>query len=165
MKLCDLDNSFVVYIGTHGDVGANSADVILPSAAYTEKYATYVNLEGRAQLGQKATFPPGDAKEDWAIFRALSAHLGAPLPFDSLEELRTLMYKTVPTLANIGGLDAADMGAFASLKVSGEISSTPLLSTITDYSHSNPIARASAIMDDCKAAKAAAIAEATGTNG
>ena len=165
MKLCDLDNSFVVYIGTHGDVGANSADVILPSAAYTEKYATYVNLEGRAQLGQKATFPPGDAKEDWAIFRALSAHLGAPLPFDSLEELRTLMYKTVPTLANIGGLDAADMGAFANLKISGEISSTPLLSTITDYYHSNPIARASAIMDDCKAAKAAAIAEATGTNG
>ncbi|MBL1242681.1 MAG: NADH-quinone oxidoreductase subunit G [OCS116 cluster bacterium] len=165
MKLCDLDNSFIVYMGSHGDVGANSADVILPSAAYTEKNATYVNLEGRAQQGIKATFAPGDAKEDWAILRALSTHLGQQLPFDNLDELRIKMYQEAPQLANIGSLDAADISAFAKIKISGDISSTPLVSTITDYYHTNPIARASKIMDDCKAAKVIAKSEATGTNG
>ncbi|NRA89460.1 MAG: molybdopterin-dependent oxidoreductase [Rhizobiales bacterium] len=165
MRLCDLDNSFVVYMGTHGDVGANSADVILPSSAYTEKYATYVNLEGRPQLGQKATFAPGDAKEDWAILRALSAHLGKTLPFDSLEELRTKMYKVAPHFAHVGNLATSDMSDIKNITISGEISSTPLTSTITDYYHSNPIARASTIMDNCKAAKLAANLEATGTNG
>ncbi len=164
MKLCDLDNSFVVYIGSHGDVGANSANVILPSAAYTEKFATYVNLEGRAQLGKKATFAPGDAKEDWTILRALSTHLGQELPFDSLEELRQHMYKAAPHFAHIGTISPSDLSGLKGQTISGDISSTPLSSTIIDYYHSNPIARASSIMDNCKAAKAAHL-EATGTNG
>ncbi len=165
MKLCDLDNSFVVYMGSHGDVGANSADIILPSAAYTEKFATYINLEGRAQLGHKATFAPGNAKDDWAIIRALSDHLGHKLPFDSLEALRSKMFDIAPHFAHIGSQSAGDMSQLQSQKISGDISSTPLNSTIADYYHTNPIARASKIMDDCKAAKLAAISEATGTNG
>ena len=65
--------AFVVYQGTHGDKGAHRADVILPGAAYTEKSGIYVNTEGRVQMGDRATFPPGEAREDWAILRALSA--------------------------------------------------------------------------------------------
>ncbi len=75
---------FKVYIGHHGDRGARGADVILPAAAYAEKAGTYVNLEGRVQRGERAAFPPGDAREDWTIFRALSAVLGQTLPFDDL---------------------------------------------------------------------------------
>ena len=77
-----LGKAFVVYLGTHGDAGAHRADVILPGAAYTEKSGTYVNTEGRVQLAKRAVFPPGDAREDWAILRALSDVLGQPLPFD-----------------------------------------------------------------------------------
>ena len=76
----DMGKAFVVYVGTHGDAGAHRADVILPSAAYTEKSGTYVNTEGRVQLAERAVFPPGDAKEDWAILRALSAVLGSRCP-------------------------------------------------------------------------------------
>ena len=82
-----LGDAFVVYLGTHGDAGAHRADVILPGAAYTEKSGTYVNTEGRVQMAARAAFPPGDAREDWAILRALSEVLGHRLPFDSLAEL------------------------------------------------------------------------------
>ena len=78
-------DAFVVYLGTHGDVGAHRADVILPGAAYTEKSGLYVNSEGRAQRGERAVFPKGEAREDWAILRALSGVIGSPLPYDSLE--------------------------------------------------------------------------------
>ena len=79
-----LGEAFVVYLGTHGDAGAHRADVILPGAAYTEKSGTYVNTEGRVQMTDRAAFPPGEAREDWAILRALSDVLGKRLPFDSL---------------------------------------------------------------------------------
>ncbi len=83
--------AFVVYVGTHGDKGAHRADVILPGAAYTEKTGTYVNTEGRPQFAERAVFPPGDAREDWAILRALSDAIGARLPFDSLGALRAAL--------------------------------------------------------------------------
>ena len=91
-----LGDAFVVYIGTHGDAGAHRADVILPGAAYTEKSAIYVNTEGRVQMAARAAFPPGDAREDWAILRALSDVLGKRLPFDSLPELRARALRRAP---------------------------------------------------------------------
>ena len=99
-----LGKAFVIYQGSHGDAGAHRADVILPGAAYTEKSATYVSTEGRVQMTSKAAFPPGEAKEDWAIVRALSAQAGQTLPYDSLPALRAAMYKVAPALA---GLDVA----------------------------------------------------------
>src|SRR5512136_280216 len=99
---------FVVYIGTHGDRGAHRADVILPGAAYTEKSATYVNTEGRPQLASRAGFAPGEAREDWAILRALSDVLGARLPFDSLGQLRSQLYAAHPGLARIDQVAAGD---------------------------------------------------------
>ncbi|HZV20433.1 MAG TPA: NADH-quinone oxidoreductase subunit NuoG, partial [Hyphomicrobiales bacterium] len=92
-------NAFVIYQGSHGDRGARLADIVLPGAAYTEKNGTYVNTEGRVQLAERAVFPPGDAREDWAIIRALSEHLGAKLPFDSHRDLRLALYKEFPHFA------------------------------------------------------------------
>ena len=92
---------FVVYIGSHGDAGAHRADVILPAATYTEKSATFVNTEGRVQMTNRAAFAPGEAKEDWAILRALSAKLGAVLPFNSLQELRNQLYTAHPHLTEL----------------------------------------------------------------
>jgi NADH-quinone oxidoreductase subunit G len=96
-------NSFKVYVGHHGDKGAHHADVILPAASYVEKAGTFVNLEGRVQIAQQAVFAPGEAREDWKIFRALSEALGKPLPFDTLAQLRAAMIAEVPAL----GLDGA----------------------------------------------------------
>ena len=88
---------FKVYVGHHGDKGAAQADLVLPGAAYSEKHGTYVNIEGRVQRGERAVFPPGDAREDWTIFRALSDLLGKPLPFDSFDQLRAAMIADVPS--------------------------------------------------------------------
>ena len=98
LDLADTGSAFVIYQGHHGDRGAARADVVLPGCAYTEKDATYVNTEGRVQLGRRAVFPPGEAREDWAIVRALSGALGRPLPFDSLRELRQRMREAHPHL-------------------------------------------------------------------
>src|SRR5262249_16870635 len=101
----------VIYIGTHGDRGAHRADIVLPGAAYTEKNATWVNTEGRVQYGQRATFPKGEAKEDWTILRALSALIGKTLPYDSLAQLRDKMIADHPTFGHVdyapGAADAA----------------------------------------------------------
>ena len=137
--------AFVIYQGTHGDRGAHRADVILPGAAYTEKSATYVNTEGRVQMANRAAFPPGDAREDWAILRALSDVLGQQLPFDSLPALRRALYAEHPHFAAVGEVDAGDAGrrstALAGLggAPSGRPSSTP----VADFYLTNPIARAS----------------------
>ena len=102
----DVDRGpFVVYVGTHGDAGAHRADVILPGAAYPEKSGLYVNTEGRVQMAARASFPPGDAREDWAIMRALSDHLGARLPYDSLAQLRQAIFAAHPHLQRIGTVD------------------------------------------------------------
>ncbi len=144
--------AFVVYIGTHGDRGANRADVILPGAAYTEKSGLYVNTEGRVQLASRVIFPPGEAREDWAILRALSAALGHPLPFDSLAELRKKLVAAHPHFARIDQIEAgqaSDVARLASL--SAVALKDGFASTVRDFYLTNPIARASAVMAECSA--------------
>jgi len=144
--------AFVVYIGTHGDNGAHRADVILPGAAYPEKSGLYINTEGRVQLGNRASFPPGDAREDWSILRALSDLLGVKLPYDSLPALRGALFKERPQLARIGQIVAtgpADIRQLSAMK--GDVDKAPFRSVIDDYYLTNPIARASAVMAECSA--------------
>ncbi|HEV7406969.1 MAG TPA: NADH-quinone oxidoreductase subunit NuoG, partial [Bradyrhizobium sp.] len=144
------DGTFVVYIGTHGDRGAHRADVILPGAAYTEKSGIYVNTEGRVQMANRAAFPPGDAREDWAIIRALSDVLGKKLPYDSLSALRQAMFKATPHLMRIDQIEAADAFAIKTLAgKGGSVEKTPFKSPVQDYYLTNPIARASAVMAEC----------------
>jgi NADH-quinone oxidoreductase subunit G len=144
--------AFVVYIGTHGDRGAHRADVILPGAAYTEKSGIYVNTEGRPQLANRAAFPPGDAREDWAILRALSEHLGAKLGYDSLAELRRAMISVHPHLGKLGRIERADAGAIEEIaKLGGKTEKAAFKSPVEDFYLTNPIARASAIMAECSA--------------
>ena len=154
LDLSGLGSTFVIYQGTHGDAGAHRADVILAGAAYTEKQITYVNTEGRPQMTNRASFAPGDAREDWAILRALSDSLSATLPWDNLHELRAAMYKAAPHLARIDTVEKADAAAMAGLAgVSGNMSSDAFRTRITDFYMTNPIARASRIMADCSAVK------------
>ena len=144
--------AFVVYIGTHGDTGAHRADVILPGAAYTEKSGIYVNTEGRVQMASRASFPPGDAREDWAIFRALSEVFGVKLPYDSLSTLRVALFKERPQLARVGQIipsGPADIRQLAAQK--GQVQKAPFRAAIGDYYLTNPIARASAVMAECSA--------------
>jgi len=144
--------AFVVYIGSHGDRGAHRADVILPGAAYPEKSGLYVNTEGRVQMANRAAFPPGDAREDWAILRALSEALGAKLPYDSLAQLRRQMFAAHPHLMRIDEIaagDAADIGKLA--KLGGEAGKAAFKSPVSDFYLTNPIARASAVMAECSA--------------
>ena len=116
-----LGNAFVIYQGSHGDKGAHRADVILPGAAYTEKDAIYVNTEGRPQMTARAVFPPGEAREDWKILRALSGALGKPLPFDSTQALRAKLFEAHPHLALLDQIDPADSAAHrASRQATGE---------------------------------------------
>jgi NADH-quinone oxidoreductase subunit G len=149
-------DAFVVYMGTHGDAGAHRADVILPAAAYTEKDGLYVNTEGRPQLAERAVFPKGDAREDWAILRALSERLDATLPYDTLEQLRTKLYADHPSF---GQVDHAATGAALDLTAvgaKGDVSDAPFASPIKDFYFTNPIARASVTMAECSASVAAA---------
>ena len=143
--------AFVVYQGTHGDRGAARADVILPGAAYTEKSATWVNTEGRVQMGNRAGFPPGDAREDWAILRALSDVLGHRLPFDSLSALRKALYAAHPHFAAIGSLAPGDVaGAVERLAgLGGSTGGAAFASPVTDFYLTNPIARASRVLAEC----------------
>ncbi len=144
--------AFVIYLGTHGDKGAHRADVILPGAAYTEKSGTYVNTEGRVQLSPRAAFPPGDAREDWAILRALSGAIGQTLPFNSLAQLRKALYAAVPQMARLDQIEAGDSGDIAKLAAAGGApSSAPFRNAIQDFYLTNPIARASAVMAECSA--------------
>ena len=150
--------AFVVYIGTHGDQGAQRADVILPGAAYPEKSGLYVNTEGRVQIAARASFPPGDAREDWAILRALSDVLGQRLPYDSLPALRQALFKAYPHLARLDQITpgvGTDVVALAGR--GGTPDRAPFTAAIDDYYFTNPIARASAIMAECSA-----IAESAG---
>src|SRR5262245_45494885 len=144
--------AFVVYIGSHGDNGAHRADVILPGAAYPEKSGIYVNTEGRVQMSGRATFPPGEAREDWAIFRALSDVLGVKLPYDSLAALRQALFKEKPQLQRIGQILPGGPADVRQLSmVGGNIDKAPFAAAIDDFYLTNPIARASAIMAECSA--------------
>jgi len=145
-------SAFVVYIGTHGDAGAHRADVILPGSTYTEKSGTYVNTEGRVQMANRAGFAPGDAKEDWAIFRALSDVLGHRLPFDSLAQLRAKLYADHPHLAGIDEIAAGNPADIANVaKLGGALGKGAFVSPVQDFYLTNPIARASAVMAECSA--------------
>jgi NADH-quinone oxidoreductase subunit G len=150
-------SAFVVYIGTHGDRGAHRADIILPGAAYPEKSGLYVNTEGRVQLANRAAFPPGDAREDWAILRALSDVLGRRLPFDSLLQLRQLLYKEFPHFLRLDQIAPGERAHVEKLaEAAGQYDRAPLRSPIADFYLTNPIARASAIMAECSALHSAA---------
>ena len=143
---------FTVYIGSHGDEGAHGADVILPAATYTEKSGTWVNTEGRVQMGNRAGFAPGDAREDWAIIRALSDVLGKRLPFDSLSELRAKLYAAHPHFAEIDTIAPGASGEIAALaQKAGEMAKSVFASPVKDFYLTNPIARASAVMAECSA--------------
>ncbi|GEQ96690.1 NADH-quinone oxidoreductase [Iodidimonas gelatinilytica] len=156
-----LQDCFTVYIGSHGDHGVRHADVVLPAAAYTEKSGLYINMEGRVQMGERANFPPGDAREDWTIFRALSDVLGKTLPFDSFDALRAALYKELPHLMDIDSLPKAAWGDFGE---PGDIARGPIALPIHDFYQTNPIARASDTMAECSALKRSK-GEATGTHG
>jgi NADH-quinone oxidoreductase subunit G len=142
----DLGSAFVVYQGHHGDRGARRADVVLPGVAYTEKDGTYVNTEGRAQLGRRAVFPPGEAREDWKIVRALSASIGRPLPFDTLRELRRRMWEAHPTLAEADVVSGAAWGPFGE---TGPLEAKQFQYPIDDFYRTDPISRASETMARC----------------
>jgi len=161
MDMSAFGNAFVVYIGTHGDRGAHGADVILPGAAYTEKSGTYVNTEGRVQMADRAGFPPGDAREDWAILRALSAVLGKTLPFDSLGALRALLCEAHPHFLSIDAIEVGSSADVAELaKGAGKMEAAGFANAITEFYLTNPIARASAVMAECSALAKARAAEA-----
>ena len=162
-----LGKAFVIYQGSHGDRGAHRADVILPGAAYTEKDATYVNTEGRPQMTARAVFPPGEAREDWKIVRALSGALGQALPFNTAAELRAKMCAACPHLALIDQILAADTGAIERLAAqgAGKTGRERFGEAITDFYLTNPIARASEIMASLSAMHATSADEATGTHG
>ncbi|MEK9679444.1 MAG: NADH-quinone oxidoreductase subunit NuoG [Rhodospirillaceae bacterium] len=157
-----LGNAFVIYQGHHGDAGAHRADVILPGAAYTEKNGTYVNTEGRVQQAALAAFPPGDAKEDWAIIRALSDKVGKTLPYNSLGELRARMLEVNPLLGEVDEIADGEWGDFG---VSGAISAEPLTQPIENFFMTDPISRASITMAECTAVANGEDERATGTDG
>jgi NADH-quinone oxidoreductase subunit G len=146
-------DAFVVYLGTHGDTGAHRADVILPGAAYTEKAGLYVNTEGRVQRGERATFPKGEAKEDWTILRALSERLGAKLPYDSLDQLRAKLFADHPSFGQLDYAPGSSPTSFdlAGLGAPGELSDAALASSVRAFHLTNPIARASVTMAECAA--------------
>ena len=146
-----LENAFVIYQGSHGDKGAHVADIILPAAAYTEKDGLYVNTEGRVQMGVAAVSPKGEAKEDWAIIRALSGHMKRELPYDNLDALRSKLFEDHPSFA---GLDHAPEGLdlnLSALGASGKVTSAPLVNAVSEFYFTNPIARASEVMAECAA--------------
>ena len=148
-----LGETFVIYQGHHGDAGAQRADVVLPGAAYTEKDATYVNTEGRAQRTRQAAFPPGEARPDWAILRALSETLGQRLFYDSLAELRERMAELSPHMRAIDEVAPATWGEFGSDAAPGKARFT---NPIANYYMTDPISRASETMAECTRAAARA---------
>ncbi len=146
-----LKDAFVIYQGSHGDAGAHVADVILPGAAYTEKDGLYVNMEGRVQMGSRAVAPKGEAKEDWAIIRALSGHMNRVLPYDNLGALREKLFEDHPSFMSLGMIaEKADFDS-STLGRKSTLSKAPLKSPISDFYMTNPIARASNVMAECSA--------------
>ena len=141
------EGAFVIYQGSHGDNGVHRSDVILPAAAYTEENGLFVNTEGRPQLALRAAFPPGEAKENWAILRALSANLGSALEYDSLAQLRQALVATVPHLAQIDQVVANDWQALPATT----LEKAKFKNAVADFYLTNPIARASSLMAELSA--------------
>jgi NADH-quinone oxidoreductase subunit G len=153
-------NAFRIYLGSHGDRGAHGADVILPGAAYTEKSGLYVNTEGRVQMAERVVFPKGQAKEDWAILRALSAMVGQTLPYDTLDALRSKLMADHPTFGRIDYLPAAASFDVGSLGKKGDLGDTAFVSAVRDPYLNNPITRASVTMAELSAQRMAPVAMA-----
>jgi NADH-quinone oxidoreductase subunit G len=144
----DIDAGlFVIYQGSHGDRGAHRADIVLPAAAYTEENGLFVNTEGRPQLAMRAGFAPGDARENWAILRALSGELGAALPFDSLASLRQALVADVPHLAHIDEVIENEWRA----EPADQMGDATFRNAVSDFYLTNPIARASSLMAELSA--------------
>ena len=157
-----LKKSFVIYLGSHGDAGAEVADVVLPGAAYSEKDGLYINIEGRVQEGLRAIFPPGDARHDWTILRALSDVLAEPLPFDSFGELRARLFADLPHLNERDLAPDAKWGKFGSVK---EPKAGSFGTASGKYFLTNPIARASKILNEVQDLANGVRRGATGTDG
>jgi NADH-quinone oxidoreductase subunit G len=162
IDMARLGKAFVVYQGHHGDAGAHRADVILPGAAYTEKTATYVNTEGRAQRARRATFPPGQAREDWTIIRALSERLGHKLPYDNLAVIQARLAAAHPVFSRLDEITPAEWGPFGK---EGKLGAEPFANAIGNYYMTDPISRASETMARCAAEILGAAGGKTGTDG
>jgi NADH-quinone oxidoreductase subunit G len=158
----DLSKSkaFRIYLGSHGDRGAHGADVILPGAAYTEKAGLYVNTEGRVQMAERVVFPKGQAKEDWAVLRALSAMVGQTLPYDTLDALRSKLMADHPTFGRIDYLPNPASFDVGSLGKKGDLGDTAFVSAVRDPYLNNPITRASVTMAELSAQRIAPVAMA-----
>ena len=156
VDLAKTGNATVIYVGSHGDAGASKADIILPAAAYTEMAATYVNTEGRVQMTRRAVQPKGEAREGWAIFRALSDVLGKTLPYDTADALREALREANPVFAGLGfapgdaGVEALKQKIEAG---SAALTAAPFVAAIDDFYLTNPIARASKTMAECSLQK------------
>ena len=161
IDMAKLGNAFVVYQGHHGDAGAHRADVVLPGSAYTEKSGIYVNAEGRPQMTRVAVLAPGEAKEDWAILRALSEKLGKALPYDSLDQLRKALFAAAPRLQRLNTIEPAQWTGFGA---EGAVSARAFQLPIANYYLTDPISRASETMAKCTEAFVAP-AGGTGTHG
>lgn len=146
VDMSKLEKAFVIYQGAMGDAGAQAADVILPGAAYTEKNGTYVNTEGRAQQGWRAVFPRGDAREDWAIVRALSGALDKTLPYNNIDAVRARMVELSPTFASLNVPTKAEWTDFGK---AGEMKSDGFMSPVRNFYMTDPISRASVTMAKC----------------
>jgi len=156
-----LGTAFVIYQGHHGDVGAHRADVILPGAAYTEKNGTYVNTEGRVQLARRACYPPGEAREDWTIIRALSEVLGKTLPLNTLDQVRQRLRDVNPRFGSGDRIEPAKWEAFGR---KGDLDSRPFETPDTNFYLTNPVCRASMTMAQCVEALAGEETRKTGTH-
>ncbi|QDH73179.1 NADH-quinone oxidoreductase subunit NuoG [Brevundimonas sp. M20] len=153
-------DAFRVYLGSHGDRGAHGADVILPGSAYTEKSGLYVNTEGRVQMAERVVFPKRQAKEDWAILRALSALVGQTLPYDTLDALRSKLMADHPTFGRIDYLPTPASFDVASLGRKGDLGDVAFASLVRDPYLNNPITRASVTMAELSAQRIAPVAMA-----
>jgi NADH-quinone oxidoreductase subunit G len=156
-----LGKAFVVYQGHHGDAGAHRADVVLPGSAYTEKSGIYVNTEGRPQMTRPAAYAPGEAKEDWAILRALSEKLDQPLPYDTLDQLRKALFKAAP---NLQKLNVVTPAAWENFGADGNVTARAFQMAVGNYYMTDPISRASETMAKCTEAFVAPTS-GTGTHG
>ena len=146
MDMSDFAKSFVVYVGHHGDAGAQAADIILPAAAFTEKDGIYVNFEGRVQMGMRAVFPLGEAREDWSIIRALSERVGCSIGFDTLDAVRNALFDAVPKLAKVNVPATEKWGKFGR---AGKLDDAPLAASLSSYHMSCAISRSSETMAAC----------------
>ncbi|NNU15528.1 NADH-quinone oxidoreductase subunit G [Parvularcula sp. ZS-1/3] len=151
--LSGLQDAFVIYQGHHGDAGAKVADVILPGAAYTEQPGLYANTEGRVQIANRVYFPFGEAKDDWAILRALSERLGKTLPYDDLFALRQAMIDDAPSFGSIDTIDAGEAPSASAFAAEGSLDAVPFGAVFDSYYLTNPVARASDIMQECAEGK------------